>query len=124
MLITVYFFFINIIMPQLGAYAEAVFEPIMLIIITLTGMIILLGTVGIKVSNNLGSTIVGGFFMSVGYLCRTLFKALGWIISNTCKLIPKVFNESRNVFSQIGINTAVSNILAIFVVVAFVAVII
>ena len=124
MLIALYFFLVNVAMPQIGAYAQALLEPIMVIVITLAGIVMLFGAVGMKISNNLGSTVVSGIFRGIGYLCRTLFQALGWIIHNTFRMIPRVFNGSRRTFNQMGLNAVISNILAVVVVIAFVAIII
>lgn len=124
MLIALYFFFVYVAVPQIGAYSHALLESIMVIVITLAGIVMLFGTVGMKISNNLGSTVVGGFFRGIGYLCRRVFQAIGWIISNTFRLMPRIFNGSRRTFNQMGLNAVVSNILAIIVVIVFVAVII
>ena len=124
MLIAVYLFIVNVAVPQIGAYAQALLEPIMMIVITLAGIVMLFGAVGMKISNNLGSTVVGGIFRGIGYLCRALFQVLGWIIRNTFRMVPRVFNGSRRTFNQIGVNTVISNILAVVVVIAFVAIII
>lgn len=124
MLIAVYLFIVNVAVPQISTYAQALLEPIMVIVITLAGIVMLFGAVGMKISNNLGSTVVGGIFRGIGYLCRALFQALGWIIRNTFRMIPRVFNGSRRTFNQIGLNTLISNILAVVVVIAFVAIII
>ena len=77
-----------------------------------------------KISNNLGSTVVGGIFRAIGYICRTIITAIGWIIRNIFRMIPRVFNGSRRTFNQIGINALVSNLLAIVVVVIVLAIII
>lgn len=124
MLIALYYVTINVILPKVGAYASALFEPIMLIIITLAGIIMLLGAVGIKISNNLGATIVGGIFKSIGYLCRIIIQAIGWIARNTLKMLPQLFKESRKTFVEMGMNNVVSNLLAVMLVVLIVAIII
>ena len=124
MLIAVYLFIVNVAVPQISTYAQALLEPIMVIVITLAGIVMLFGAVGMKISNNLGSTVVGGIFRGIGYLCRALFQALGWIIRNTFRMIPRVFNGSRRTFNQMGLNAVLSNILAVVVVIAFVAIII
>lgn len=124
MLIALYFFLVNVAIPQIGAYAQVLLEPIMVSVITLAGIVMLFGAVGMKISNNLGSTVVSGIFRGIGYLCRTLFQALGWIIRNTFRMIPRVFNGSRITFNQMGLNAVISNILAVVVVIAFVAIII
>ena len=124
MLIALYFFIVNVLIPKLGAYGNALLEPIMVIVITLAGIVILFGAIGIKISNNLGSTVVGGIFRAIGFICRTIINAIGWIIVNTFRMIPRVFNESRRVFNQLGMNTFFSNIFAIIAVIIFLAIII
>lgn len=124
MLIALYLFIMNVDWLQIGAYAQALLEPIMVIVITLAGIVMLFGAVGMKISNNLGSTVVDGIFRAIGYICRTIITAIGWIIRNTFRMIPRVFNGSRRTFNQIGINALVSNILALVVVVIVLAIII
>lgn len=124
MLIALYFFIVNVAVPQISAYAQSLLEPIMVIVITLAGIVMLFGAVGMKISNNLGSTVVGGIFRGVGYLCRILLQALGWVIRNTFRMMPRVLNGSRRTFNQMGLNAVLSNILAVVVVIVFVAIII
>lgn len=124
MLIALYFFIVNVAVPQISAYAQALLEPIMVIVITLAGIVMLFGVVGMKISNNFGSTVVGGIFRGVGYLCRILLQALGWVIRNTFRMMPRVFNGSRRTFNQMGLNAVLSNILAVVVFIVFVAIII
>lgn len=124
MLIALYFFIVNVAVPQISAYAQDLLEPIMVIVITLAGIVMLFGVVGMKISNNFGSTVVGGIFRGVGYLCRILLQALGWVIRNTFRMMPRVFNGSRRTFNQMGLNAVLSNILAVVVVIVFVAIII
>lgn len=124
MLIALYLFIMNVDWLQIVAYAQALLAPIMVIVITLAGIVMLFGAVGMKISNNLGSTVVDGMFRAIGYICRTIITAIGWIIRNTFRMIPRVFNGSRRTFNQIGINALVSNILALVVVVIVLAIII
>ena len=53
-----------------------------------------------------------------------MFQAIGWIVRNTFRMIPRVFNGSRKTFNQLGLKVWISNILAVIVVVVFVAIII
>ena len=124
MIITLYFFVMNVAVPQIGAYAQALLEPVMVIVITVAGIVMLFGAAGMKISNNLGSTVVGGIFRAIVYLCRMIFQAIGWIVLNTFRMIPRVFNGSRRTFNQLGLKAWVSNILAVIVVVIVVAIII
>lgn len=124
MLIVLYLFIIKVAVPQIGAYAQVLFEPTMLILIISAGILMLFASVGMKISNNLAATVADGIFKGIGYLFRTLFQAIGWIVSKTFKMIPHVFNESKKTFNHMGLNTVNSNILAVVAVVAFVAIII
>lgn len=73
MLIALYFFIVNVVLPQIGAYAQALLEPVMVIVITLAGIVMLFGAVGMKISNNLGSTVVAEFSeLSVIYVVQLL----------------------------------------------------
>ena len=124
MLIALYLFIMNVALPQIGAYAQALLEPVMVIIITFAGIVIIFGAVGMKISDNLGSTIVGGIFKAIGYICRTIIGAIGWIVRNIFRMIPHVFNGSRRTFYHLGINALVSNFLSVVVVVIVLAIII
>lgn len=124
MLIALYLFIVNVALPQIGAYAQALLEPVMVIVITLAGIVMLFGAVGLKISNNLGSTVVSGIFRAIGYVCRTIIRAIGWIIRNIFRMIHRVFNGSRRTFNQLGMNALVSNLLSIIVTVVFLAIII
>lgn len=112
MLIALYLFIFEVVMPQIGIYARAMVEPILVIVLTLAGIVMLFGAAGLRISNNLGSTVVGGVFKAIAYITKTFFQALAWIISNTFKLIPRVFSESKKTFKQMGLNTGISTILA------------
>lgn len=124
MLIALYLFIVNVVLSRVGVYAHALLEPIMVIVITLAGIVMLFGAVGMRISNNLGSTVVGGIFRAFGYICRTIIRAISWIVRNIFRIIPRVFNESRRAFIQIGMNDLVSTILAVVVVIIFLAIII
>lgn len=124
MLIAVYLYTMNVALPQIGAYAQALLEPVMLIVVILAGIVMLFGAVGMKISNNLGSTIVSGLFRAIGYSCDIIVRAIGWIIRNIFRMIPRVFTESRRTFQQLGLNALRSNVLASAVLIIFVAIII
>ena len=124
MLLSLYFFIMNVALPQVGAYAEALIEPVIVIAITLAGIVMIFGAVGIKISNNLGSTIMNGIFRGIGYLFQVLFRAIAWIVKSTFHLLPRVFAESRRIFSQFGISPVLSNILAVVVTMLVFAIII
>ena len=124
MLLALYFFIVNVALPQIGAYAQALNQPTMIIIITLAGIVMMFGAVGMKISNNLGSTIVSGIFRGIGYVGRSIVRGIGWIVRSITRAIPRVFNGSRRTFVQWGLNQVLSNLLAIFVTLLVVAIII
>ena len=73
MLIALYFFIVNVILLQIGAYTQALLEPVMIIVIILAGIVMIFGAVGMKISNNLGSTVVFSVFINkkiLVYYCQ------------------------------------------------------
>lgn len=124
MLIALYMFTVNVVIPQVGAYARVLLEPVMAIVITLAAIVMLFGIVGVRISNNLGTTVVNGIFRAIGYVGRSVFRAIRWFGLQIARLIPRVFNGSRRFFRQLGLNDIVSNLLAVIVVVILVLVII
>ena len=123
MLIILYLFIVNTLVPKMVAYAQIFFEPIMVTIIVVSGIIMLFGAAGMRISNNLGSTIIGGIFMAIGYIVRMLVRAVSWIILNILRLIPRFFYESRRTFSQMGANNLLSNIFAVLTTIIVIAII-
>lgn len=112
MLIALYLFIVNVILPQLGTMAYSLLEPVMIIVMILAGIVMLFGVVGMKISSNLGSTVVNGIFKAIGYICKTIIQAIGWIIRSIARFIPRLFTGSRKMFTDIGLNAVLSNILA------------
>ena len=117
MLIALAFYFVAVALPHLGTLVQALSEPLMTVVITLCGIVMIFGAVGLKISENLGSTIVGGFFRAMGYICRTIVSVIGWIFR---RMLPNVFNGSRRTFRQMGISPFISTILAIVVLVVII----
>lgn len=124
MLIALYYFTMKVALPQIGAYAQELLAPVMTIIITLLGIVLLFGVMGMPISNNLGSTVLGGVFKGCGYIGNLLVRAIGWIIRNIFRMIPRVFTESRRTFRHLGLNTFASNLLAVLTVILVIVIII
>lgn len=112
MLIMLYLFIVNSVLPMMGAYAMAALEPVMIIVIMLAGIVMLFGVVGVRISNNLGSTVVSGIFRLLGYIGRTIINGIRWIVRSIVNLMPRVFRGSRNFFQSTGLSPAISNFLA------------
>lgn len=111
-------------LPRLQIYGLELMDSIMPVVIMIAGIIMLFGAVGIRISNNLGSTIIGAFFRAIGYLCRTIIQAIGWIIRNTFRLLPRIHNESRRIFKQMGVKPHLEVLLSLVVDLVFIAIII
>ena len=124
MLIALYHILVSEFLPRMGAYALTLLDLIMPIVIVLAGIVLLFGAVGFKISNNLGSTVTNGIFRAIGYLVRTLVNAIGWIIRAISRFMPRVYRESRRVYSDMGLNSFVSNLLAVITTVLVLAIII
>lgn len=125
MIILFYNFMAEEFLPRLGSYSIATINALMPAIIILVGMVMLLGAVGIKVSNNLGSTIVKGVFGAVGILVHFIWKGMVALFLWVVGIIPIIYKKSQRVFSNsIGLNHNISSILAFLVVALFVIVII
>lgn len=124
MLIAIYMFCVTVVIPKCLVYLAVLFESAMIWFIMGAGMLMLLSAVGVIISNNMGSTIVVGIIMAIGFIVRTLVQALGWILRNMIIAMPRVFGSSRRAFLRSGMNGILANILAIVVMIAFAAVII
>lgn len=113
MIIALYFFIVNIAIPQLASYMNAMIEPVMTIVIVVGGIVLLFGAVGMRISENMGSTIVSGIFHAIGFICRTSISAIGWIIRETFMLMPRVFRGSKHLYHDMGASDTVSTLLGV-----------
>lgn len=114
MLILMYFFMTNAVLPVISACAETLLSSTMIIVIILGGLILLLGLFGIKVSNNLDLTILGGIFSAISYIIRSCVNAIGWIVKNVATLLPYVYTESKKFFLRVGVYPTASKFFAFF----------
>lgn len=124
MLIALYFVIINVLLPQLAVYGHGFFAEVMTYVIMIGGLLMALGAIGIRVSNNLGTTLIGGALRAIGYIFRNLFEGLGWLIRNTLREIPQVYAESKRTFTQMGISSPMSSILSGLVIIILIIIII
>lgn len=120
-------FVFNIAMPRLLNFAVSSLEALAGIIVCVIGILALLSAVGLKFHPNPKTpSITGVIINSLGYLCTTVIKAIGWLVRTvTLVVIPRVFNGCREFFSSnMNLNAIVSNLLAILVTIIVVVVII
>jgi len=109
MLIAVYYFFKNVVLPQLAANVSAALPDIMVIVLILTGITIVLGAVGMKISTGLGSTVANNLFKALGYIGRQIIQAIGWIFTN---LLPRIYRWARSIFTGLGLSSWLCNLLS------------
>lgn len=99
-------------LPRLGEMAWAMLTPIMVIVITLAGITMLFGAVGMKISTNLGSTIVSAIFGAVAFIGISFVKFLSWLVQRLTTVAVVTFEKSQHKFLSMGLNSIVSTILA------------
>ena len=109
MLIYLYFLLKNVVLPQLGANISAALPDIMIIVIILTGITILLGAIGMKISTGLGATVASNLFKALGYIGRQIIRAIGWVFTN---LLPRIYRWARGIFTGLGLSQWLCNLLS------------
>lgn len=124
MLILFYRFCVEWVIPRVGAFTSALVEPIAVITIALAGFGMICASVGLRIFDNLGTTVVNGLFRAIGYVGRSLVQGIAWVFRRVFNLLPMVFTESRRAFGEMGMKTAPRNLLAALVTLLVVAVII
>ena len=124
MMLGIYYFATTQLWPDLQLVGDAIFEPMMLIVITVAGILMTFGSVGMRISHNFGATVLGGIFSAIGYVVRTVISAIGWCLRQFLQAIPRVYTGSRNQFRGMGLNVALSNVLASIITLLFIVVII
>ena len=88
-------------LPRLGEMAWAMLTPIMVF-----------GAVGMKISTNLGSTIVSAIFGAVAFIGISFVKFLSWLVQRLTTVAVVTFEKSQRKFLTMGLNSIVSTLLA------------
>ena len=91
MLILLYLAIRNILIPDIMAIAGASLEPVMIICIMAAGILLVFGSVGVHISNNLGSTVIGGILRGIGWLVQQIFRGIAWIFRQIATIIPRFY---------------------------------
>lgn len=91
MLVLLYFFVMNVVIPDIMAIAGAAFEPVMIVVIIGVGILMVFASVGVHISNNLGSTVAGGIFGAFGWLVQQIFRGIGWIFRSIWNFTPRFY---------------------------------
>ena len=124
MIILLYRFCVEWVVPRVGAFASALVEPVVVVTIALAGLGMICGSVGLWIFDNLGTTVVSGLLRAVGYIGRSLIQGIAWVLRRIFHFLSRVFNESRRAFGEMGMKTAPRNLLAALVTLLVAAVII
>lgn len=124
MFILIYLFFTNVLIPDFLGAVSSIIPSVLIITITLAGIVILLSSVGLKISNNLGSSIVYSISKGIGCIVKSLFKGIFWIIKSVIGIIPKMFsNIQKNLISN-GARLWLANLVATVSVILFIAILV
>ena len=112
-------------LPKLALACQGFIEPIMLVAIIFIGMLILFGALGMHISSNLGSTLIGGLMRGAGRLIsfvgRQLVSFVVWLFT---RLIPGIYRRAYRFYNDGGVSDGGSIALAVITTVVAVAVII
>lgn len=84
--------------------------------IMVAGVLIMLSAFGLRMTNGLGATALGGIFHGIGWIIDRLWKVLSWMLCS----IPKVYCMSRNTAYAYGLNAWPGRIVAALLVVLYV----
>ena len=104
MLIAIWWCFSTIILPTIAKYLGDIMAPIMSAVIVLFGIILLFGAVGVKISENLGSTVVKGIGNGIGYIGKQFFKAIAWGVKGVVRLLPNVYRRTNKALLSSGVS--------------------
>ncbi len=113
MLVLLYLAITGIVVPQVGAILMGAFEPVMIIFIIIAGLVLTFSAVGVRISNNLGSTVVGGLMRGLGYICRSIIQGIGWLFRQIALFLPRIYRGSGDAFIRAGMGQTVSRILGV-----------
>lgn len=117
MLIALYFLFTMVreLPVTVLAWLQVILIVLMPIVVTLAGIMLICSAAGVRISQNMGSTILKGIFNAIGYVGKTIVNAIGWLIRQILNIIPKIFKGSRKTFEQMGVNKGISTLLAVLI---------
>lgn len=124
MLVLFYLIVSRVVVPTIVAYAQALFEPVMIVVIIFIGMVVIFGALGMPISHNLGSTIAGSVFKGMGRCFTGLYRVIRWFVRSTGRLLRRVFNGTLRGLRAAGMNAIGRNIIACLACILVLAIII
>ena len=109
-----------VVLPFIGAMFSGVLDEVMGIAITIFGIVLIFGAVGVRISANLGSTIVNGVFRGVGMVAT----GLGRAIYRIARTIPRVYTYTRHQTTLMGMSPLGGNLISMGVMALYILILI
>lgn len=122
MLIALWMFLTNSILPECGGILAATIDSAMPIVIMLIFISIVCAAVGFRF--NFGGPICQAILKALGYLGKTLISAIGWCLQHLIMFIPTFFSGVRKSCLKSGMSEGKAILFSVIVTMLLVAVII
>lgn len=116
-------FMINILrnsIPQIMVLANSLVALLAYLSVFLIGITLLCAAVGVPIGRNLLSTLFSGCFRALAYIVNMLVRALGWLIRNIIRFIPRLYRGSRQLLNDIGLTPRWSAIFSLLITILFI----
>lgn len=97
------------------AWLQVITIVLMPLVIAVVGIMLICSAAGVRISEHLGATVLGGILNAVGYIGRTIISAIGWIVRQVFSMIPRIFHEIRRMLNQMGLSEISSTLLAVLI---------
>ena len=111
MLILLFALFRAHILPVCISYISALIDSVAVIVILLIAIAMMLGLNLRRVGNDAAN----GVYTVFRDIVRVMYRAIRWLIIRFGRLIRLVYSRSRSLFVRIGLNNAVSTLLAVVI---------
>ena len=112
MLIILYYVVVTKFLPRFVVLFNELTVSFLMIVISLAGLVMLLGACGMRISENLGSTIVNNVFRIIRAIFRGIFRTISRIARYVRRALVRVFRSTRTRLQASGVNAFNSNMIA------------
>ena len=124
MLILMYLYVVNTIIPTVRAYASALYLPSLELIVMVAGIALIFASVGMSIAKNTLSTVLGAIIAALAFIFTTIVRAMGWIIQSMYNMTPRLYRETLNRCEAMGCNAVLSTVLAVLIPALFIIILI
>lgn len=114
----------DVVFVEMGNLALSGIYALMPCLVMLVGLMILLSAVGMKVSNNLGSTIMRGIFSAIAFVVRGILKIIPVLAVMVINVLKNAFARTKQFCKKRGMTEIKCNIIATIVLIIVIAIII